>query len=135
MAAVEKGGASRGYIGVMALLAGVMGAAGVALAAVAAHRAGGEGLGSAATLLSLHAPAPLLAAALAGAGVRFWGLTLSVAAMVFGAMLFGGQIALGALADLSLFPMAAPLGGVSMIAGWTLLGLSGVVYALGGGRR
>ncbi|MBX2855974.1 MAG: DUF423 domain-containing protein [Rhodobacteraceae bacterium] len=135
MAMEETGGVSRGYVGAMALLAGALGAAGVALAAVAAHREGGEGLASAATLLSLHAPVPLLAAALAGAGARFWGLTLSVAAIGLGAALFGGQVALGALMDLSLFPMAAPVGGVSMIAGWALLGLCGAVYALGGGRR
>ena len=135
MATTEISGASRRYVGAMALIAGVMGAAGVALAAVAAHLEGGEGLASAATLLSLHAPVPLLAAALAGAGARFWGLTLSVMVIALGAALFGGQVAMGVLADSSLFPMAAPVGGTSMIAGWTLLGVCGAAHALGGGSR
>ena len=96
--------------------AGLLGAAGVGLAAAAAHR-GGANLDVAANLLMIHAAA-VAALALAGRG----GLLLGGATLLaLGATLFAGDIALRAFAATRLFPMAAPSGGIAMMLGWLTL--------------
>lgn len=103
----------------LVLIAGLFGAAGVALSAVAAH-AGGN-LGSAATMLLVHAPA-LLAVGLTAAPrlARFGGIVLAV-----GVLLFAGDLAARHFLGTRLFPMAAPAGGITMIAGWLFIGAAG----------
>ena len=109
-------------------LAGLMGAAGVALAAVAAHLAPGAGLDSAAYMLLFHAAAVLGGAALVQQNVPWRPLALIVlAAWVLGAGLFSGDIAIRALAGYRLFPMAAPTGGLLLIGAW--LGLAAAAAA------
>lgn len=106
---------------ILLVMSGLAGAAGVALAAVAAHRAGGPGLMSAATMLLIHAAATpgLVALSAVDDGRVRW--IWVAAAMLAGAILFASAVALGALAGLSLFPMAAPLGGSIMIGSWVAL--------------
>jgi uncharacterized membrane protein YgdD (TMEM256/DUF423 family) len=100
-------------------LAGVMGAAGIMLAAAGAHAAPGAGLDSAATMLLFHATAIIGGAALVQQSVLSRPLVLVVlAAWVVGAVLFSGDIALRAFAGHRLFPMAAPSGGIVLILGW-----------------
>jgi uncharacterized membrane protein YgdD (TMEM256/DUF423 family) len=106
--------------------AGLAGAAGVALGAASAHIGGGN-LGTAANFLLFHAPAllgiSLLANRTAGPAraVMFAGVLLTI-----GVTLFSGALALGALANWRPIPMAAPTGGVLIIAGWLTLGAAGL---------
>ena len=88
---------------IILLLAGLMGAGGVALAAADAHAAPGAGLAGAAYMLLFHA-----------------------AALLGGAALFSGDVALRAFAGHRLFPMAAPTGGVILIAAWLALAAAAV---------
>ncbi len=104
---------------ILLVLAGLMGAAGIMLAAAGAHAAPGAGLDSAAYMLLFHATAIIGAAALIQNGLLWRGAALVVlAAWVAGAVLFSGDIALRAFAGHRLFPMAAPSGGVILILGW-----------------
>jgi uncharacterized membrane protein YgdD (TMEM256/DUF423 family) len=110
------------------VLAGLMGAAGVMLAAVAAHTAPGAGLDGASHMLLFHALAVLGATALAGAG-QVWRGAANLAALgwIVGAVLFAGDIALRTFVGHRLFPMAAPTGGTFMIAGWLVFALAAAV--------
>lgn len=110
------------------VLAGLMGAAGIMLAAAGAHAAPGAGLDSAAYMLLFHAAAMIGAAALMQNSLVWRGAAFAVlAAWVVGAVLFSGDIALRAFAGHRLFPMAAPSGGIILILGW----LGFVVAAIG----
>lgn len=95
------------------------GAAGVALSALAAH-AGGDGLATAAQFLLFHAPLfvamaltrPPIAVLLAS-----WGIFAGLA-------LFAGDLLARHYLGDRLFPMAAPIGGFLMIAGWVALAVT-----------
>lgn len=112
--------------------AGVMGAAGVGVGAAAAHGGGNDLARTASDFLLLHA-----GAIVAGSGVALSiGRTsaLLVAALgllTVGAALFGGELALAGLAAWRPLPLAAPTGGLCLMAGWLTLG----VAALRAGRR
>jgi uncharacterized membrane protein YgdD (TMEM256/DUF423 family) len=107
------------------VLAGLMGAAGVVLAALAAHAAPGTGLDGASRMLLIHAVAILAVAALAASG-RLWNAAahLATAGWIVGGVLFAGDIALRALTGHRLFPMAAPTGGTLLIAAWLIFALA-----------
>jgi uncharacterized membrane protein YgdD (TMEM256/DUF423 family) len=47
--------------------------------------------------------------------------------LLLGVALFAGDLALRAYTAHRLFPMAAPTGGIVMMAGWVLLGLAAFV--------
>jgi len=98
-----------------ATAAGLMGAAGVALAAAGAHAAGADLLNPASNMLLFHATA-VLALALGGAPRLL--LAISGSLLALGGVVFSGDLALRALAGVKLFAMAAPLGGMLLIAGW-----------------
>ncbi len=99
-----------------------MGATGIILAAAGAHAAPGAGLDSAAYMLLFHAAALLAGVALARQGLLWRPAALAaLVAWVLGAALFSGDIALRAFLGHRLFPMAAPSGGIILIAGWLLL--------------
>lgn len=108
---------------ILVLAAGLFGAAGVALSAVAAH-AGGGNVGTAATFLLAHAPA-LLAIGLLGESrwLRSAGLVLLV-----GVLLFAGDLLARHYLGGRLFPFAAPAGGLLMIGGWLAVALAGLSY-------
>jgi uncharacterized membrane protein YgdD (TMEM256/DUF423 family) len=101
------------------ILAGLMGAAGIVLAAAGAHAAAGAGLDSAAYMLLFHVAAVIGAAALVQQGM-VWRppAMLALAAWIVGALLFAGDLGLRAFAGHRLFVMAAPSGGIILIAGW-----------------
>ncbi|MFA5951170.1 MAG: DUF423 domain-containing protein [Hyphomicrobium sp.] len=108
----------------LAALAALSGAAGVALAAVAAHRVAEPTLATAAQFLILHAAAVTGLVALAAGVIR---PTLHLAAasiMLFGVVLFSGDISARVLLGGSLFPMAAPIGGSSMMLAWLIAALA-----------
>jgi uncharacterized membrane protein YgdD (TMEM256/DUF423 family) len=117
-------------ITILIALAGLMGAAGIVLAAASAHVAPGAGLDSAASMLLFHAAAVIGGAALIQQGALWRPLALAVlAAWVLGAVLFSGDIALRAFIAHRLFPFAAPSGGFILIAAW--LGLAGAALLRG----
>ncbi|MBX3568626.1 MAG: DUF423 domain-containing protein [Rhizobiaceae bacterium] len=97
---------------------GINGALGVALSAVAAH-AGGPNLGVAASLLLAHAPA-LLALSLVNMRVA----ALAGYGLVLGLLLFCGDLVTRDLLGQKLFPMAAPAGGIVLIAAWLAVAVS-----------
>ena len=107
---------------ILIVLAGLMGAAGVVLAAVGAHLASAAGLDSAAYMLLFHAVAVIGGVALVQQGLLWRPLALLVlAAWALGAALFSGDIAMRAFTAHRLFPMAAPTGGVILIGAWLAL--------------
>jgi uncharacterized membrane protein YgdD (TMEM256/DUF423 family) len=104
---------------ILIVLAGLMGASGIILAAASAHAAPGAGLDSAAYMLLFHATAVLGGAALVQQSVLWRPIMILVlAAWVIGAVLFSGDVALRAFAGSRLLPMAAPTGGIILIAAW-----------------
>ncbi|WP_314949188.1 DUF423 domain-containing protein [Bradyrhizobium cosmicum] len=110
-------------------LAGLMGAAGVALAAASAHGADAGRLASASAMLLFHATAILALAAVAlhARGLLHGGIGLVAAfGFVIGAALFAGDLTLRQYAGHSLFPYAAPTGGTVMIASWLAVTLAAV---------
>lgn len=112
----------------LAIYAGFAGAAGVALAAAAAHGgAGFKAFAVPAQLLMLHAAAALAAAALATRAARPGAFLLAGLVMLLGASLFSGDIAARVLWGDRLFPMAAPIGGSTMMIGWLMVSAAGVL--------
>ena len=107
---------------VFLVLAGLMGAAGVVLAAAGAHAASGAGLDSASSMLLFHACA-LIGTVLALRADALWPPLGNAAAGGFalGATLFAGDLAMRAFAAQRLFAMAAPAGGTILIASWLAL--------------
>lgn len=100
--------------------AALMGAAGVALGAAAAHLPAAGNLSIASSFLLFHAPAVLAIRALPYRsrllGWASWSLLL-------GAVLFAGTLALDRLAGLKISPSPAPLGGSLLILGWCVAAL------------
>ncbi len=103
----------------VAAVAGLVGATGVILAALAAHQPNATQLGAASSMLLFHAAASLGALALGERRILQPRLGLIAAAgFVTGAPLFAADLVLRQFAGHSLFPMAAPTGGALMIASW-----------------
>ena len=115
--------------------AGLTGAAGVALAAVAAHAVQTPGLASAAQMLILHAAAVVGIVALSTSRGNPRLLLAVATAMLAGALLFGGDVALLNLGGRRLFPYAAPTGGSTMIASWLALAVAGLADVVRTKRR
>ncbi|MCE4223997.1 DUF423 domain-containing protein [Methylobacterium sp. C25] len=113
---------------ILLALAALSGLLGVLASAVAAHRDGGETLKTAAQFLLFHAPLVVGLVALAGSGATHGRLTrLAGAAILAGLALFSGDLAMRALSGVPLFPMAAPVGGFVLMAGWLLVVATAVV--------
>jgi uncharacterized membrane protein YgdD (TMEM256/DUF423 family) len=109
-------------------LAGLMGAAGVVLAAASAHAGSAVRLDSAGYLLLLHAPALISGAIAFDRGLLWRPLGMvALAGFVVGSALFAGDLALRAFAGSRLFPMAAPTGGIILIVSWLALAVAGAV--------
>ena len=106
-------------------LAGLMGASGVILAALAAHGADASRLVPASSMLLFHAAAVLGTTALAVRGPIHAAFALVPAwGFVAGAALFAGDLALRQFAGHALFPAAAPTGGTLLIASWLALAVA-----------
>lgn len=109
----------------LVLFAGLLGAAGVAAAAAAAHMTSDPALATAAQFLMIGAVALAACAALGIAGGRGWSFADIGGGLIgLGTALFSGALAARVLWDISIFPMAAPTGGMVLIAGWVALGLA-----------
>lgn len=111
----------------LAIAAGVFGATGIILSAVAAHLEPSPALQSASLILLVHAPAiiAILVAVRTGVMPQIGGL-LGLTALVIGAFLFSGDLTLRIFVGNPLFPLAAPTGGILLIAGWAILAVSGI---------
>ena len=101
-------------------LAGLSGALGVVSLALSAHASASTHLQTAAQMLLFHAPAFI------GLGVlaqirRVLLLPVALLLLTIGLALFCGDLLLRSFADLRLFPMAAPIGGLCLIASWLTL--------------
>jgi uncharacterized membrane protein YgdD (TMEM256/DUF423 family) len=118
-------------------LAAFMGAGGVALAAAAAHKEGGDLARTASYFLILHAAALLAVTACAAVvsprRTLANALLAAGAALAFGTVIFSADIASRAFEGSRLFPMAAPIGGSLMILAW--LALAAVFIVGAAGRR
>lgn len=109
----------------LVLVAGLFGAAGVALAAAAAHVDVNTNLATSAQFAMIGAAAIAATAALGAAGGRGWSFAdVAGGLLALGTALFAGALASRVLLDVSLFPMAAPSGGIMLIAGWLVLALA-----------
>jgi uncharacterized membrane protein YgdD (TMEM256/DUF423 family) len=112
---------------ILVVLAGLMGAAGVALAAASAHQPDATRLAAASSMLLFHATAVLAAVLLAER--RIVPMTFGLVAafgFVLAAALFEGDLTLRQYAGHSLFPMAAPTGGTFLILSWLLLAVAAI---------
>jgi uncharacterized membrane protein YgdD (TMEM256/DUF423 family) len=125
---------------IVLVLAGLSGALGVTVYALAAHRAGAGtadqfALVNAAIMMLVHGAAALglvaLAPTSAGNSWRWHGAAL---VMLVGAMLFGGAVALPKLVGLHLVGMAAPTGGMLTILAWLAVVINALLDILGSGR-
>ena len=110
----------------LAALASLMGAAGVGLAAAGAHQNGGDLARTGALFLLMHAAACLGLAANARARPSP-GLLGAGFVMAAGACLFAADLARSGFEGERLFPMAAPIGGSTMLLAWLA---AAVVFAL-----
>jgi uncharacterized membrane protein YgdD (TMEM256/DUF423 family) len=111
------------------LLASLMGAAGIALWARAAH-GGLTNLVTAAQFLLIHAVAVLAITACRRQGlVHDAAARWSITVLIVGTLLFAGDLTFRALAGAGLFPMAAPIGGSALILGWLILALAALLPA------
>ena len=111
---------------VLALCA-LYGGAGVALMAAGAHAAG-PNAATAGQMLLFHASAGMAATLARKAGHLAPGLgRLAVALLLAGVALFAADLSSHAFRGARLFPMAAPTGGVAMIAGWALMAVAALV--------
>lgn len=107
---------------ILIALAGIMGAAGVMLAAAGAHGKPGVGLDSAGYLLLIHAVAVVAGTVAARQGVILRPLGLiALWGFVAGAGLFAADVAARAWLGSRLFPFAAPAGGTILIIAWLVL--------------
>ena len=111
-----------GLFRILVALAGLIGAAGVALAAASAHQPDATRLAAASSMLLFHAPAVLAAVLLVERRIihERIGLTAAVG-FVAAAGLFAGDLTLRQYAGHGLFPMAAPTGGTLLIVSWLAL--------------
>jgi len=101
-------------------IAGILGGAGVALAAAASHGGDAHFLGAASTMCLAHAPALL---ALYAGYDRIRTAPLAAVLLGLGTLIFAGDLVVRHFGGNSLFPLAAPAGGLGMIAGWAVVAL------------
>lgn len=126
----SSGSAPSGALHLLLAVAGIAGASGVALAAVAAHRIDSPALSVAAMMLMVHAAAALGLAALAERSARPRSWAFTGAFMLAAVSLFSGDVTVHALSGAHLFPYAAPIGGSATILSWlvvAILALRGLV--------
>lgn len=102
----------------------LLGAAGVALAAAASHEGAERLLGTAAQMMLVHAP---VLVGLGLFGLRSRSLQAAALVLALGVSLFAGDLIFRHFQGVALFPMAAPLGGGTMISGWLILAFAAIL--------
>ena len=115
---------SRAYR-ILIVLAGIMGADGIVLAAASAHQPDASRLASASSMLLFHATAVLGIVVLAERAIVHARIGIASAfGFVIASALFAGDLSLRQYAGHSLFPMAAPTGGILLIVSWLVLAVA-----------
>jgi uncharacterized membrane protein YgdD (TMEM256/DUF423 family) len=110
---------------ILVILAGIMGADGVILAAVAAHQGDASRLLPASSMLLFHATAVLAVVVLTERGIVVGKGGLAAGfGFVIASALFAGDLSLRHFADHALFPFAAPIGGSLLILSWLVLAIA-----------
>ena len=123
-------GESPGFERTVVFLASLAGLLGVLASAGATHATGGGSLAISANFLLFHAVALLGLAALGGTGVAHRGLARAACTVILaGMILFCGDLALRALAGVTLAFFIAPIGGVLLMLGWALAAISALKRA------
>ena len=116
-----------GLFRVLVVLAGAMGAAGVALAAASAHQPDATRLASASSMLLFHATVVLATVARIERSIIHLKIGVTAAfGFVVATALFAGDLTLRQYAGHSLFSMAAPTGGTLLIVSWLALAVAAV---------
>ncbi|MGD9540548.1 DUF423 domain-containing protein [Methylocystis sp.] len=117
----------------IAAVAAVQGAAGVALAAAAAHLDASPFLATASQFLMIHAAAGVGLAALARGTPRREASWLAAIALALqaGVTLFSADLAARVFLTAKLFPLAAPIGGGLTILSWCALAAWATFVMLG----
>ncbi len=107
------------------VLAALMGLAGVALLAAAAHTVSAETVQTAGQMLLFHAPVVIAATATRRAGLMH-DLTarIALAVLILGVALFAADLARRGFQTERLFAGAAPAGGFLTLGGWAGLALA-----------
>ncbi len=107
------------------ILAALMGLAGVALLAAAAHVTGTANVQTAGQMLLFHASVVIGAtAARKGGHLSDLAARIALTAIILGTALFAADLARRGFANEALFARAAPTGGWLVLAGWLGLALS-----------
>lgn len=118
---------SPGFERAVVCLAAVAGLLGVIASAGATHATGGGSLQVSADFLLFHAAALFGLAALGATGVTHRGMTRAACVVILiGVTLFCGDLALRALAGISVAFFIAPLGGVLLMLGWAIAAFSAI---------
>ncbi|WP_102958724.1 DUF423 domain-containing protein [Mangrovicella endophytica] len=110
------------------IVAGLFGAVGIALSAMAAHVGDDRYLAIAAAMLLFHAAALLGLSQSTPARLRL--APLSALLITIGTLLFAGDLSARSFLGDRLFPMAAPSGGIALIAGWLSIAAGAAVAAV-----
>ena len=115
----------------IAVFAALAGCAGVALAAVAAHKVQSPSLGSAAHMLMVHGAAGLALIAVARGDTRPMAWLVAAALAVGGSILFAAAVALPILAESTFLKGFAPIGGSTVMIGWLVAAAAALRQATG----
>lgn len=107
-------------------VAGLLGAIGVASAAMASHGEDVRNLAAISAMALAHAPVLLVL------GLVWRGRALSIAGLVLaaGCIIFVADLAMRHWLGTALFPGAAPIGGGGMILGWLGVAIAGMFRGL-----
>lgn len=105
------------------IVAGLVGAVGVASAAAASHSADTRNLMAIAAICLAHGPALLALGLQARGRILEWSGTV----LALGTIVFVADLAMREWAGGGLFTGAAPLGGGAMIIGWIGIAAAGVI--------
>lgn len=107
------------------VLAALMGLAGVALLASAAHVTGASNVQTAGQMLLFHAPLVFGATAARKAGFLVDLVArIALSLIILGVALFAADLSRRGFFSEALFPRAAPIGGFLMLGGWLVLAVS-----------
>jgi uncharacterized membrane protein YgdD (TMEM256/DUF423 family) len=114
----------KGLPQVLIIFAGLFGLSGIGLAAAASHLDDQRLLGGASLMCLVHAPALL---ALSLGREKLPSAIQAGLLMMIGVVLFAGDLVKRHLTGSGLFPMSAPAGGLTMMAGWLLVSLGALL--------
>jgi len=114
------------WASILTAAAALMGAAGVAEAAYAAHGSADPLLATSSHFLMLHAAAIIALSAFAQTRARPLAMLASATMLLGGTLLFCGDLSYHVFAGARLFPMAAPTGGSLQILGWLAAAVSAI---------